>query len=495
MNFELNILLNSNTVYIYLNVIKKNITKDFDMKINRRDFIAGMGVASIAAGTPAGAKAGADAPNVIVFVADDAGWKDFGCYGNKGIKTPNIDRLAEGGLLFENAFLTAPQCSPSRISVLTGRYPHHTRTEDLHMPLPAGEEMLPTWLRKGGYFTGHMRKTHYGPEGEKQFNWYSRNLDDFSDFLDKSGENPFFMWVGFQDPHRDYDRSSIEHNNDPASVTVPPQLVDDGNTRSDLADYYDEISRMDRNIGEMLETLEEKGLSENTLVIFFSDNGMPFPGAKGTLYDSGVGTPLIFSWPGKVKPGSRCSSLASSIDLAPTILEAAGLRVPETVQGVSMLNRVVGGPEISGREYVFGERNWHNCDEHMRYVRGSRFKLIRNAYTELPFGNPADVSMSPSWYSLMEKKEKGELSSEQARLFTVPRPAVELYDLEKDPGEFTNLAGDPEFAGVVRELGQVLDKWMKETGDFPSWERRRPDNTCRITGVKYTFEIKDMRDN
>ncbi len=465
------------------------------MKIDRRTFISGVSAATMAGNSVLNlaAVSAAEAPNVLVFVADDAGWKDFGCYGNSGIKTPNIDRLAEGGLLCDNAFLTAPQCSPSRISVLTGRYPHATGAEDLHMPLPEGTTFLPTWLKKAGYFTGHMRKTHYGPEGEKQFDWYSQDLDDFSSFLTQAGRNPFFMWVGFNDPHRPYNRETMARKHTRDSVYVPPFLVDDERTREDLVDYYDEISRMDTNIGKMMDTLEKKGGLDNTLVIFFSDNGMPFPGAKGTLYDSGVGTPLLFNWPGKIRPGSRFSGLASTIDLAPTILEVAGLSVPSTVQGRSMLE-ALDGKSTPGREYVFGERNWHNCDEHMRYVRSNRYKMIRNAYTELPYGNPADLSMSPSWYSLMDKKEKGELSREQRRHFTVPRPAVEFYDLQNDPGECNNLAGEASFAVEVQKMGAVLDQWMEKTGDFPSWKRRRGDNTCRITGIKFTQEISPMRE-
>ncbi len=465
------------------------------MKIDRRTFIGGLGAGAaigVTSGRMAGAdKAAADLPNILVFVADDAGWKDFGCYGNKGIKTPNIDRLASEGLLCEKAFLTAPQCSPSRISVLTGRYPHATGAEDLHMPLPEGTDFLPSWLKEAGYFTGHMQKTHYGKTGEEQFDWYSAGLTDFSGFLDQSAGKPFFMWTGFSDPHRGYDRSSIDHRNDEASVTVPPQLVDDPETRSDLADYYDEISRMDSNIGGMLDTLEKRGLSDNTLVVFFSDNGLPFPGAKGTLYDSGVGTPMLFKWPGRIKPEGRFSGQVSSVDLAPTFLELAGLPVPDSVQGTSMLDTLLSG-RGTGREFVFGERNWHDCDEHMRYVRDGRFKMILNAYTELPFGNPADLSMSPSWHSLMKKKEKGELTPEQARIFRVPRPAVEFYDLEKDPGEFNNLAGKREYTGEVQRLGKVLDKWKKDTGDFPSWERRRGDHTDRITGIHFSNVIPEM---
>lgn len=431
-------------------------------------------------------------PNFVVFVADDAGWKDFGCYGNHAIQTPNIDQLAAQGILCENAFLTAPQCSPSRISVLTGRYPHQTLTEDLHMPLPAGEEMLPTRLKRGGYFTGHMKKTHYGPEGEKQFDWYSGELGDFSNFLDQAGSSPFFLWVGFTDPHRPYDRREDSRVHDPAKIEVPPQLVDDLETRADLNDYYDEISRMDRNIGKMIRLLDVRGILGNTLVVFFSDNGMPFPGAKGTLYDSGVGSPLIARWPGKIKAGTRSMQLISLIDLAPTILEAAGLDIPADLQGESLLP-LLSGRYSEGRKYVFGERNWHNCDEHMRYVRNSRFKLIRNAYTELPLGNPADVSMSPSWYSLLERKKGGELSWEQKRVFSFPRPSVEFYDLADDPGEFNNLAGNPDFTEEIKTLGAALDQWMADTGDFHSSQRRRADNTCRLTGVKFTARIPEMR--
>jgi len=449
-----------------------------------------------AAGTLGRASAGSGtapehAPNVLVFVADDAGWKDFGCYGNRGIKTPNIDQLADEGMLCEKTFLTAPQCSPSRISVLTGKYPHQTGTEDLHMPIPPGEEMLPTWLRQGGYYTGHMRKTHYGPEGEKQFDWYSKEVGDFQEFLAEAGDRPFFLWVGFHDPHRGYDRDSINRRHDASDVSVPRQLIDDQATREDLSDYYDEISRMDDEIGEMMRILEAAGRGNNTLTVFFSDNGMPFPGAKGTIYDSGVGTPLLCRWPGRISPGSRCSSLLSIVDLSATILDAAGLPAADSTEGRSMLP-VLLGREQENRKYVFGERNWHNCDEHMRYVRTPRFKLIRNAYTELPFGNPADVSMSPSWYSLMEQKNMDRLTPEQARIFQVPRPAVELYDIREDPGEFNNLAGEREYADTVRELGEVLDQWIKETGDFPPHERRRADNTCRVTGVKFTWENKAM---
>ena len=207
----------------------------------------------------------AERPNILVFVADDAGWRDFGAYGNDVVRTPTVDRLAATGLTFERAFLTTPQCSPSRISMLTGKYPHATGAEDLHMPLPEHETILPTYLRReAGYLTGIMRKRHLGAPGNEQFDWYDpaegHDYGAFATFVDRAqtSDRPFFMWVGFHDPHRPYADSSIARPHDPARVRVPPYLADTPATRADLARYYDEITRMDRNIGTFLDKLERR---------------------------------------------------------------------------------------------------------------------------------------------------------------------------------------------------------------------------------------------
>src|SRR4051812_2483341 len=153
------------------------------------------------------AQVAAGTPNIVVLVADDLGWRDLGSYGNRGIRTPNIDALARSGLRVVYAFGTSPQCSPSRISTLTGKYSHTTLTEDLHTPLPAGEQILPSYLEGRGYFIGMMAKTHLGPNGERQFQWYSPDLSTaFPAFLDSAAARPFFLWVGFHDPHRPYAR-------------------------------------------------------------------------------------------------------------------------------------------------------------------------------------------------------------------------------------------------------------------------------------------------
>lgn len=431
-------------------------------------------------------------PNIIIFVADDASWRDSGIYGNQIIQTPNIDALGEGGLLFENAFLTTPQCSPSRTSILTSLYPHATGAEDLHMPLPESIKILPGYLSEINYFTGHMLKTHYGPNADAQFDWYSENLsEDFSRFLDEASGHSFFLWVGFSDPHRPYGEAPEVHS--PEDVIVPTYLVDNYETRKDLASYYDEISRMDGQIGLFLDELEKRNIKENTLVIYFSDNGAPFPREKGTLYDSGIKTPLIFNWPANIEAGLRYDGLTSIIDLTPTLLDIAGIEISEKMQGNS-IRPVLSDTNHPGREAVFSERNWHDADEHMRSIRTTRYKLIRNeAYTELPHGTPADIGGSPSFRSLIDVKNRGQLSFVQSRLFQVPRPRVELYDLQKDPWEVNNVAAHPDYWQLARELAAQLDEWMEKTGDFPPYKRIRDDHTDRLTGVWFSDEIPEMR--
>jgi N-sulfoglucosamine sulfohydrolase len=435
-------------------------------------------------------------PNIIVFVGDDLGWRDTRPYGNLSVRTPNIDRLARSGLLVQQAFVTSPQCSPSRISMLSGRYPHTTRTEDLHTPLPPGERLLPSYLQAEGYFTGHMAKTHYGPEAERQFQWYApETAAALPGFLEAAGGRPFFLWVGFHQPHRPYDSVPPPGAHSPAGAVVPPHLVDTPATRTDIARYYDAIGRMDRAIGEMVRELERRRVREHTLIVFLSDNGAPFPREKGTLYDSGTRTPLVLSWPGVIPAGSvHDGGPVSTVDLMPTLLEVAGGIPPASVQGQSFRGLLADPAHWRGREHVFSERNWHDCDEHQRAVRTARFKLIRtDAYTGLPLCTAADIGGSPSFQALRERARTGRLSPAQRRLFETPRARLELYDLAQDPWELTNVADQAAYAAQVRELAGVLQAWMESTDDFPAEFRIRDDNTDRVTGVPFGTRIPPLR--
>lgn len=185
----------------------------------------------------------------------------------------------------------------------------------------------------------------------------------------------------------------------PAAVEVPPWLVDRPGTRRDLADYYDEISRMDGAIGRMVAELEARGLRENTFILFISDNGAPFPRAKGSLYDAGIRTPFVANWPGVIAPGQRHGGVLSVIDIAPTVLDMAGLRPPLHLHGTSILPGLT-DPSRFARSHAFSQRNWHNSDEHMRSVRTARYKLIRNAYLDLPLGLASDIGSSPAFAEL-----------------------------------------------------------------------------------------------
>lgn len=470
--------------------------------ITRREFGAA-GMAGIAAASSAGRLSAAAArPNILVFVADDAGARHFGCYGNRSIRTPNIDRLAARGLAADNAQLTTPQCSPSRISILSGLYPHATGAEDLHMPMPPEHVIVPGHLQRAGYFTGLMQKTHLGPHAEAQFQWYEPELDGLDRFIDSAGGKPFFMWVAFGDPHRPADPDTglphyaegvVQPPHDPATVEVAPYHADTPETRVDIARYYDYIARMDSVIGRHKKVMERRGLLEDTLVVFLSDNGAPFPREKGALYDGGVRTPLIFHWPGRVPEGERHRGLMSVIDLAPTFLDLAGVTVPGNMQGESLLPGL-SDPSRWKRSAAFSERNWHDTDEHLRSIRSHRYRLIHNAYIELPHGSPADVSESPTWRALYELKRQGRLNAAQQQLFEVPRPEIEFYDLAEDPWELNNLAGEPEYRDRLQAHFAELAKWRETTGDFPSHKRRRNGHTDRITGVFFSDVIPPMRD-
>ncbi len=438
--------------------------------------------------------------NILVFIADDAGM-DFGCYGNDKIQTPNIDALAANGLVMENAFLTAPQCSPSRTSMLSGKFAHTIGTEDLHFGIGDTTKLLPSYLSENGYYTGMMLKSHIGEHGEKQFDWYDHGIwpdyygdgtydfmENFTTFMDDKKDDSFFLWVAFVDPHRPYTNDTALKNatpapeiHNPGDVIVPPYLVDGHSTRVDLAHYYDEIHRMDKHIGQMLAELEKRGLRENTLIIFLSDNGMPFPRAKCTVYDAGVQTPLIFAWDGVIKSGTRYSELVSTIDLAPTLMDVAGIETPEDMYGKS-IRPVFTDQSVPGREYVFSERNWHGTDAHIRTIRTKKYRFILNSYTHLP--NSSSVTIA-SWRELMRYKEAEKLTPEQSHIFEYPRPQVELYDVENDPYNLINLANNIEYYKDGQELAAQLQKWRKETNDHPNYERRRSDYTDRVTGFPF----------
>ena len=420
-------------------------------------------------------------PNILVFIVDDMGAGDAGCYGNPHVRTPNLDRLAAEGVRFDAAFLTCSSCSPSRASILTGRYPHSTGAHQLHLPVPAEQLFVSEVLRDDGYYTAAAGKWHLGGPAKAKFDRVVEGIGEWVSVLrDRPKEKPFFLWLATTDPHRPYEPDAIADPHSPADAVVPPYLPDVPQVREDFSRYYDEVTRADADLGRVLDELDRQGVAEDTAVVFLSDNGRPFPRCKTTLYDSGIATPLVVRWPAQAKAGQTRDNLVSSVDLAATFCEWAGVPRPEPFQGRS-LSAVFEHPQAAHRDEVFAEHNWHDYEARERAVRTRRWKYIRNYYRDVPGTPPADAVRSPTFEAMRRLRDEGKLTPAQQSVFVAPRPHEELYDLSQDPHELRNLAGDPELEGVLAELRGRLKAWAEETDDVDT--PRRPDGFDRETGL------------
>lgn len=428
-------------------------------------------------------------PNFIIFLADDLGAEDVGAYGHPAIRTPNIDALARGGLRFDRAFLTCSTCSPIRCSILTGRYPHATGAPDAHQPLPEDQVTFVDRLRDAGYYTAAAGKWHLGDPAATRFDRVRRasaatsGCDHWVETLrDRPPGKPFFLWLASHDPHRPYAPRTLAQPYKLEEIVVPPFLPDLRETRIDLAVYYEEITRLDDYVGRVLGELARQGDAGRTLVIFMSDNGRPFPRCKTTVYDSGIRTPIIVHFPGVVRPGGVSDSLISSVDIAPTILDLARVARPGSMQGVSFAP-LLKEPRREVRREVYAEQNWHDYAARKRAVRTRRFKYIRNFYPDLPNTPPGDVVRTVTYQAMRRLRDEGRLTPAQMDCFLAPRPPEELYEVETDPHEIRNLAGDPARATDLEEMRRLLQRWQEETADREPPERR-PDLMDRETGER-----------
>jgi arylsulfatase A-like enzyme len=442
----------------------------------------------LTAGPAAADQAPARRPNILIVLSDDHSVPHVGCYGNPDIRTPNLDRFAAQGMRFDQAYVTCPQCVPSRASIMTGRSPVAIQMTRFSAPLPAEVRTLPELLRAQGYFAGVAGRTYHldgsklPPESKKVFDAYHlRTFPKRLDYVKVGGKRaemlaqfreflrlvplgqPFVLQLCSSDPHRPYDRNAID----------PPHFPDTAKVREDFARYYDEIARFDSDFGRVLAILDELGLAENTIVLFMGDNGAALLRGKGTLYDLGLHVPLLVRWPGTVRPGSTSAELISGEDLAPTLLEAAGVAVPRDMTGRGFLKLLRGQP-YAGRQYVFAERGAHGSGlptntaafDLGRCVLTRDHKLIYNALWQLPYW-PVDFAGEPFWKELQQLNRQGKLAPETARLYFAPtRPMFELYDLKADPAELRNLAGRPEVAAVERQLKAALQEWMILQRDY-----------------------------
>ena len=430
-------------------------------------------------------------PNVIVFVADDMGWNDCGAYGNPSIRTPNIDALAKSGMRFDRAYLTCSSCSPSRCSMLTGRYPHATGAGELHLPLPKEQFMVTSALREAGYWTAAVGKWHLGEAAKSQVDLVrgasAKGMGKawVQAIVERPKDKPFFLWAAHTDPHRGYSEGAVNPPHKPEDVVVPPFFPDTPEVRADLALYYDEVSRFDEHIGLTLAELDRQEIADETVVIVLSDNGRPFPYCKTMVHVPGVRTPFVVRWPAKVKAGGVSGSVISTIDLAPTILDLADVSVAPSFQGQSLVP-ILMDPGANVRSYAFAEHNWHDYRAYERGVHSDRFCYVHNWLPNTPGTPPADAVNSPTFKSMVRLRAEGTLSkSIEGQSFATPRSEEFLYDVVNDPHCVTNLAKDPSRANVLAEMRVALRTWQQETGDsFPGEANLSPDGFDRDTGKR-----------
>lgn len=472
-------------------------------------------------------------PNILFAIADDQSYPHAGVYGFAEISTPGFDQVANNGVLFTNAFVAAPQCSPSRAAILTGKNIWELEEAGTHASsFPKKFQVFTDLLESSGYQLGYTGKA-WGP-GNYEIEGWDRNpvgpayneqrLDErptsgihptdyfgnFSHFLHKKRKDkPFFFWYGGYEPHRVYEAGTgAKSGKSPEKVMVPKFLPDDSITRNDVLDYALEIEYFDTQLVKMLNLLKEKGELENTLVVVTADNGMPFPYAKANLQEYGTHVPLAISWPSGIKKVKKNDDLVSMIDLAPTFLEIAGVRDIPAMTGKSIAP-ILFSDEKSTRDFVLTgrERHTHARPDNLAYparaIRTKEYLLVKNYKPDRwPAGDPVpetkendernntkgfskmypgylDIDGSPSKTFMMDQK------AQFPKLFQnafEKRPGEQLYDIRKDPECLYDLSGNPEYAEVKNKLREQLDKALSEQGDprmsgseiFDSYPRYSP---------------------
>lgn len=402
-------------------------------------------------------------------------WHDLGrhleLYGASGPRSPHLEALAAQGFLFSNAHAAAPLCSPSRGALLTGRYPHDNGIVGLAhhgFAYRDGVQTLPGILRDSGWRTALIGMQHesVAPSTlgyddvdvtdsdcdyvvDRAIEW----LDEVAAQRESGSRQPFLLNAGFFEVHRPYPADRYPPG-DPTAFDVPAYLPDTPAVRGDLASFHSSIDIADAATGRLVSHVDAAGFGDDTWIVFFTDHGEAFPGAKSTLYGRGTGISFIVRPPAslRVEPATY-DGLFSGVDLVPTLLDALGVEIPEQVQGVSHAAALTGGTlDEPVRAEVFTEKDYHDSYDPIRAVRTRDYSYIENYAPRAALELPLDIADSESGRALDDAH-------------TRPRPAVELYALAADPDERANLADDPTYAQVRAELARRLHRWRRETGD------------------------------
>jgi len=427
-------------------------------------------------------------PNILFCIADDWGWPHAGVYGDSVVQTPTFDRLAHEGLLFEQAYISSPSCTPSRSAVLTGQ--HFWRLEqaaNLWSTLDREIPVYPLLMKEAGYAIGSWRKS-WGP-GDLSAGGYDtlrpagKKYEEFGAFLaEKPADQPFCFWLGASDPHRPYEAGSgAAAGIDVDKLTVPGFYPDNDTIRNDIADYYYEVNRFDRDVGLAIAMLDSLGELENTIIVVTGDHGMPFPRCKANLYDWGTRVPLVLRWGAKIREPQRIEEFVSLIDLAPTFLELAGVPVPEEMTGTSLAPFVRG--EAMESNFVTMGRERHTPAQQSpsmagypaRAIRTEDYLYIRNLFPERwpagvpigathPFGTFADSDNGPTKTFLLENRDDPAVRPYYDWCFA-QRPAEELYAIGDDPYQLNNLSDQRAYRDIKEQLSTRLDSVLIATED------------------------------
>lgn len=433
-------------------------------------------------------------PNILWLIAEDFG-QHLGCFGTKEVWTPNLDRLASQGVLYTR-FYNGMVCSVSRSSFITGMYAttigaHNHRTPN-KQPLPDGVKTICDWMRGGGYFTANLVDLAAGCDfngtGKTDWNFTIPGKPfDSAKWSDLASHQPFYAQLNFKETHRTFHGPKKA---DPAKVEIPPYYPDHPVTRKDWAEYLDDATELDRKVGQVLQALEREHLADDTIIVFFGDNGQAHVRGKQFCYEEGLLVPLIIRWPknfpapAHFQAGSRDARLLHGIDLTPTMLSLAGIPKPPKMQGQVFL----GDRCEPDREYVFSFRD--RCDMtvmRIRAVRDQRYRYIRNFMPWVPLlaRNEYKEKQYPVWNLLKELHAQGKLTPPQEFLCQPNRPPEELYDLQTDPFETKNLAdsANPEHQAELKKLRGVLEQWIVDTGD----RGRQPESLAELKAADKRF--------
>lgn len=405
-------------------------------------------------------------PNVLWIYGEDLS-PDLGCYGTPAVATPNIDKLAEEGTRFSNAFVTCPVCSPSRSALITGTYQTHfdahNHRSNRDKPLRSDMKLITDCFREAGYFTCNSPGPPYNRRGKTDFNFQRNNPFDGIDWRERADDQPFYAQINIPDTHRTF-KPDPERPINPDDVALPPYYPDHPLIRKDWTLYLETIQLLDKKVGRILKRLDDEGLTENTIVFFISDHGRAHIRCKQFLYDGGIHIPLIVRWPDNIAAGAVSDELVSGIDFMPTSLSLTDIDIPEYVQGQVFL-----GEDATTRDAIFAARDrCDGTDDRIRCIRTKDYKLIRNYHPELPYMqfNAYKKNQYPLWTLIHVLAEKGELTDAQQHFLQQTRPKEELYDLRNDPYEVNNIANDKKNNNVLNDLRNRLDSWIESTGDM-----------------------------